>query len=219
MSISQNRTAARKKREQEQRRKSIITAAKQAFSEKGFMAATMDGIAQGCDLAKGTLYLYFKSKEDLYVSIMVEGAAILRKDLVKIADLSLPADRLLGELLRTYYNFYEKNREYFRIMFLSTQPDLRERVPDELLKSCADEARVCIQVVSDVIEKGIESGVFRKVHPWTSAIVLWSTVNGIVMHYEEGPLYRDEILRLPLQEMLREALDLALNSLTSARLP
>jgi AcrR family transcriptional regulator len=177
----------------------------------------MDGIADSCDLAKGTLYLYFKSKEDLYVSVVVEGASLLRKDLAKIADLCLPADRLLGELLQTYYKFYEKNRKYFRIMFLSSQPDLGERVSDGLLKECAGEARACMQVVSDVIEKGIESGVFRKVNSWTFAVILWSTVNGIVMNYEQGPLYRDEILRLPLQEMLQEGLDLALNGLMTAQ--
>jgi len=216
MSTSQKRTALRKKREQEERRNSIVTAAREAFSEKGFTAATMDGIADDCGLAKGTLYLYFKSKEELYVSIVLEGASLLRKDLARIADLSLPADRLLAELLQTYYNFYEKNQKYFRIMFLSSQPDFRERAPEELLKKCADEARACMQVVSDVIAKGISSGVFRKVHPWAFAIVLWSTVNGIVMNYEQGPPYRDEILSLPLQEMLQEALDLALNGLMSA---
>jgi len=98
-------------------------------------------------------------------------------------------------------------------MFLSSQPDVRERVPDELLRECMDSARDCMQVVSDVIEKGIESGVFRKVNSWAAANILWSTVNGIIMHYEQGPLYRDEILRLSLEDILREALDLALNGL------
>jgi hypothetical protein len=98
-------------------------------------------------------------------------------------------------------------------MVLSSQPDVRERATDELLGKCMERARECMQVVSGVIEKGMESGVFRKVDAWACAIILWSTVNGIIMHYEQGSLYREEILKLPLPEMLREALDLALNGL------
>ena len=213
MRHSQNKTAMRKQKEQAQRRKSILDAAREAFFDRGFMAATMDGIADGCDLAKGTIYLYFKSKEELYFSIMAEGMGLLRQDFRKIPDLPLPGDRLLEEVLQAYYTFYQRNRKYFRIMFLSSQPDVRERVPDELLRECMDSARDCMQVVSDVIEKGIESGVFRKVNSWAAANILWSTVNGIIMHYEQGPLYRDEILRLSLEDILREALDLALNGL------
>jgi len=216
MREGQKRTAVRKQKEQAERKQSILNAAREAFFEKGFMAATMDGIADGCDLAKGTIYLYFKSKEELYVSIMAEGMELLKEDFGKIADPALPGDKLLGEVLRAYYIFYEKNRKYFRIMFLSSQPDVRERVPEELLRECMDSARECMQVLSDVIEKGIENGVFRKVNPWAFANILWSTVNGIIMHYEQGPLYRDEILRLPLREMLQEALDLALNGLRAS---
>lgn len=216
MKDSQKKTAARKLKEQAQRKNAILDSAREAFFEKGFMAATIDGIADGCDLAKGTIYLYFKSKEELYLSIMAEGMGLLKSDLRNITDLELPADELLSEVLRIYYAFYEKNRKYFRIMFLSSQPDLRERVPCELLRECMESAGQCMQVLSDVIEKGSSQGIFRKVNPWTFANILWSTVNGIIMHYEQDPLYREEIFKLPLREMLSEALDLALNGLRTS---
>lgn len=213
MRVSHNRTALRRQKEQAQRRQAILDAAREAFFEKGFMTATMEAIAQRCDLAKGTIYLYFRSKEELYVSIMAEGLELLKDDLNRVRSLSLPCDRLLGEVLKIYHAFYEGNRKYFRIMFLSSQPDVRERVPDELLRRCMERARECMEVLSRLIEKGIQDGVFRSVSPWAFANILWSTVNGIIMHYEQGTLYRDEILKLPLQDMLREALDLALNGL------
>jgi len=216
MGDSQKKTLIRKQREQADRRKSILNSAREVFFDKGFMAATMDAIADGCDLAKGTVYLYFKSKEELYVSIMVEGLGLLREDLARIRGLVLPADGLMAEILRVYYTFYERNPKYFRIMFLSSQPDVRERAPDELFRQCVDRAKESMQMLCEVIEKGIEDGVFRRVNPWAFANILWSTVNGIIMNYEQGPFYRDEILRLPLQEMLREALDLALNGLRVA---
>jgi AcrR family transcriptional regulator len=217
MRAGHKRTAVRKQKEQAQRRETILNAARESFFEKGFMAATMNSIADGCDLAKGTIYLYFRSKEELYVSIMAEGLDLLKKDLAKINHMPMTCDLLLGEILQVYYAFYQNNRKYFTIMFLSSQPDVRERVPDSLLKECMDSAKQCMQVLSSVIEKGIEEGVFRQVSPWAFANILWSTVNGIIMHYEQGAVYREEILRLPLQEMLREALDLALNGLRASK--
>ncbi|MEO8168159.1 MAG: helix-turn-helix domain-containing protein, partial [bacterium] len=55
----------RKEREKEHRREDIIAAAQKIFFEKGLPSATMDEIAEAAELSKGTLYLYYKSKEDL----------------------------------------------------------------------------------------------------------------------------------------------------------
>lgn len=213
MKISHNRTAARRLREQAQRRQAILEAAREVFFEKGFREATIEAIAHRCDLAKGTIYLYFQSKEELYVSIMAEGLELLKNDLSRVGERSLPCDRLLGEALDLYYAFYQNNPKYFRIMFLSSQPDVRKRVPDALHRQCMERAGECMEILSRLIEKGVRQGVFRAVSPWTFAVLLWSTVNGIIMHYEQGTLYRNEILKLPLEEMLHEALDLALNGL------
>lgn len=213
MNDSHKRTHLRKQKEQAQRRKAILDSAREVFFDKGFMSATMDDIASGCDLAKGTIYLYFKSKEDLYISLMVEGLRLLRDDLNTIRDLPFSADRLLGEILRVYFAFYEKNPKYFRMMFLSSQPDVRERVCDELLRECLDCAVGCMQILNDIIEKGARSGVFRKVNSWTFAIILWTTINGIIMQYEQDPLYRCEILKVTMGELLEQGLDLALKGL------
>lgn len=216
MNDGQTPTALRRQKEQAKRKASILKAAREVFFKKGFMAATMDAIADRCGLAKGTIYLYFKSKEELYVSIMSEGMRLLRNDLGKSVGLSLPSDEVLAQVLQAYFGFYRKNRKYFRIMFLSSQPDLRERVSDELLRQNMDTAMDCMRIVSDHVEGGIRAGLFRKVNPWGIANVLWSMVNGIIMSWEQDPLYRDEFLGMSLEEILLESLDLALNGLRRA---
>ena len=210
---SHKKTGLRRQKEQAERRQAILTAARELFFEKGFLAATVDAIADRCDLAKGTIYLYFKSKEELYASIMAEGMGLLKRDFDRIAALPLPGDQHLAEVLRTYFTFYQTNRKYFRIMFLSSQPDFRERAPEELLRECLGSAMGCMQILSDIIQKGIESGAFRSVNSWAVANILWSTVNGIIMNYEQGPLYREEILKLSLEDILQEALNLVLDGL------
>jgi AcrR family transcriptional regulator len=213
MDKTQKKTTLRKQKEQGERRQAIHDSAREAFFDKGFKAATIEEIADGCKLAKGTIYLYFKSKEEIYISLVIEGLGLLRSDLSRIGELELPADRLLAEMLRLYCAFYEKNPQYFRLLFLSSQPDVRERVGEDLLKECLDCAGECIRILNEVIRKGCEQSIFRKTNSWSFAIILWTMVNGIIMQYEQDPFYRGDILKVSLDEMLREGLDLALNGL------
>lgn len=217
MNTSQKRTSTRKQMEQAQRKNAILDSAREAFFEKGFMAATVEEMAEGCQLAKGTIYRYFKSKEDIYISLVIEGLKLLRSDLSGARELPLPADRLLGELLRVYHAFYEKNHKYFRIMFLSGQPDISQRVREELMRECLDCARDCIQVLNEVILRGCEEGIFRQVNSWAFAVTLWAMVNGVIMQYEQDPFYRCEILKVTLDQILKEGLDLALHGLMDSR--
>ena len=69
--------AERKEREKEQRRNDIIDAAERIFFKNGAENSTMDDVAREAELSKGTLYLYFRSKEDLQFAISVRGSDIL----------------------------------------------------------------------------------------------------------------------------------------------
>ena len=59
----------RKQRERERRRQQIMVAAKKVFTAKGFNKTTMEDIAKEAELSPGTLYLYFKNKDELYASL------------------------------------------------------------------------------------------------------------------------------------------------------
>ena len=207
----------RRRKEQLARRNTIIKAAREVFFAKGFMDATVDEIADRCGLAKGTIYLYFQSKEEVYVSIMAEGMGRLLKELQEIKSIDARNGGFIELALQTYYRFYRNNRKYFRIMFQSIHPDMRSRVPDELLKSCVDTAVECLGVVRDLVQKGIEKGIYRKVNPWAVANILWATVNGIIMGYEQDPIYREQIVGMELEDMLRCSCDLASDGLRVKR--
>ena len=66
-------TKERKVREKEQRKETILSAAVQIIAEKGFECATMEDIAAGSELSKGTLYLYFEDKSSLFRAIKTEA--------------------------------------------------------------------------------------------------------------------------------------------------
>jgi len=213
MNTGHNNKTERRKNEQLARRTAILKAAREVFFAKGFMSATIDEIADRCGLAKGTIYLYFKSKEELYVSIMAEGMRRLRKEFEGLKDHPPGEEGLVENAFMAYYRFYKRNRKYFRIMFLSSQPDMRARVPEEVLRNCMESGRECLGIVRDLVQEGIDNHYYRKVDTWAVANILWATINGIIMAYEQDPVYREEIVGMELEKMLLHSLDLALEGL------
>jgi len=70
--------AERKEREKQQRREEIVEAAEKVFFTRGFKESTMEDIAKKAELSKGTLYLYFNSKEDLHLAVAHKAVSLLK---------------------------------------------------------------------------------------------------------------------------------------------
>ncbi|MBC8044434.1 MAG: TetR/AcrR family transcriptional regulator [Rhizobacter sp.] len=144
----------RKERERLSRQADILKAAKQVFFKHGFEQTSMDMIAERCGLAKGTLYLYFKSKEELYVSLVEEGIMIMRQDLNRVAaNLTTASERLIESSI-AYYTFTQEHKEYFRILMLIEA----EAINAEALFEKVGEAKMKrIQGLIGEINHGIET--------------------------------------------------------------
>ncbi len=74
----------RRSREKGNRIQSILESARGLFLKKGFQNTSMEEIAQSAEIGKGTIYLYFKNKNDLYTSILVGGLENYRQRLMEI---------------------------------------------------------------------------------------------------------------------------------------
>lgn len=84
-----------------ERRQSILDAAVEVFASQGFAAARLDDVARRAGVAKGTLYLYFRDKEELFEQILrVEGELMLAPITRLAADDSFRADEILGHILQ-----------------------------------------------------------------------------------------------------------------------
>ena len=106
-------TGERRRREREQRYGEIVEAAKRVFFTKGFDNTTMDDIAQESELSKGTLYLYFKNKEDLAHGIMFESFTMLKKmmgETIAGGENGLEKIRRIAAVIPEYY---VKQTDYF----------------------------------------------------------------------------------------------------------
>jgi TetR/AcrR family transcriptional regulator len=204
----------RKEREKEHRREEIINAAQKVFFEKGLQVATMDEIADAAELSKGTLYLYYKSKEDLYLGVMVRGMEILYEMFMKTVNTPEPTIHRLKNLADAYYEFFKHQRNYFRMFYFFQNPQFHKQVSDEMMKTCNSENQKVWRVVIDLIQQGMTEGQIRSdIDPVEIAVILWAGANAIMMRMDTQLDYFKAELGVDLEGVLGKTNILLLESI------
>ena len=171
----------RREREKENRRQGIIDAAEKVFFAKGLEAATMDEIAEEAELSKGTLYLYFKSKEELYLQIHLRGNRQLRLAFTRAVKKKKNGIEKLRAIGEAYYRFYRDYRDYFNAIVYYESKDFDLSTDDGCVQACAEEGGKIMGVVIEAIQTGIDDGTIRSdIDPVKTAIALWAKSTGII---------------------------------------
>jgi AcrR family transcriptional regulator len=173
--------AERREREKEQRRNDIVEAAEHVFFSKGYEDATMDDVSEEAELSKGTLYLYFNTKEELYFAVMLRGFKILYGLFEKaVADKQRGIEQL-QEIGRAYIRFFNEYHDYFKnIMFFESKT-----VPFDPDNPWVEEFEWCSDRIfgklTEAVETGIRDGTIREdVDPAKTPLLLWAQTNGIL---------------------------------------
>ena len=200
--------AERKEREKLQRRNDIIDAAEKVFFSRGFESATMDEIAEMAELSKGTLYLYFKSKEDLQFAIFMRGSDILMKRMKDNLSADSTGYQRLLELADSFIRFSREERNYFSLFmyYESSRMEALNIDQDQLqiyLKEDSPLALVTHQVI-----RGIQDGSLRDdLSAEVFSATLWSQMLGVlIVLNNKADLY--EIFNLKADEILQTHLEL-----------
>ncbi|MGH7496040.1 MAG: TetR/AcrR family transcriptional regulator [bacterium] len=207
-------TFERKEREKEHRRQAILNAARKVFFKHGMQAAAMDEVAEEAELSKGALYLYFKSKEDLYVSLLEEGLAILRRMFEEVAAKPLAADEALRQIGFAYYQYFKKYPDYFNILLFADARVLHSKVSEEVLECSEQRSLACLQVVAQVYARGVKEGAFRKdLVPIEVAITLWGISNGMIGLIANKAEHFMHDHKIDLEALMTKAWELTIDSL------
>ncbi len=173
-------TAQRRAREKARRQQEILEAAKAVFFEKGIHRATMDDVAAQAEVSKGTVYLYFQSKESILAHLLLEGLSILLSQLeaAYAPQEPLPAEKHLRQLVEAYWQFAQTCPDYFRLLLALDRGRFRERVSAEMYQQILTESTRGLELVAKAISQGTEAGVFTADDPLLAAGVLWGALNG-----------------------------------------
>ena len=175
----------RREKERENRRSTILKAARKLFFDKGFKCVTVDNIAAKAEVSKGSVYLYFKSKEEIYTQILINDSIGAYEDLKnKFSAKEEPASKLLLEFADHYVNYFLDDNELFRIlmtyMLHADQMILTEEQNSQLLQTTNKN----IHFVADILRKGIDSGEFSPtVNIWQTQNAIWGFLNGVISLY------------------------------------
>jgi AcrR family transcriptional regulator len=168
-SVKTQSTKTKKQVVSEFRQSEIIEAARKVFAEKGYIAATVDEIAALAALAKGTIYVYFDSKEQIYNAVLENDLDALRAlTLEKIASAETAREKIAA-YINARFKYCEERRDFFRIMYIepSGSPVLSKAKAREWLLEPVRQLTAAIE--SAITEK--------RMHPWPAETLAWTVAD------------------------------------------
>jgi len=189
--------AERRERErdlqQKKRRRQILDASKRLFHQKGFSATTVEDIAQEAELSPGTLYLYFKNKEELYASLSLRILQYLHIRVEHVnKEEGLDAEQKLDALIEAMYDVYAFDPLILINMFHLQSSETLKNLSEQLMGEIEELSRKSINAIATVFESGIEEGIFVDRHPVALADIFWSLFSGVILWTTSKKIINEE---------------------------
>ena len=210
-------TAERRAREKVQRRQEILDAAREEFFERGFHTPTVDDVATRAQVSKGTIYLYFASKEEILAHLLIEGLEQLvdRLEDIYSAQVSSSPETILRALASEYLAFAQENRSYFRLIMAFDRGRFEESISHELYQEVLDQSLSGLGILARSIEHGLAQGEFHVEDAWLAAGAAWAAMNGVMVLM--GHPLRQRMIGADLETMFHCTLDLVVAGLKDGR--
>ena len=180
-------------RENAKMREGLINAAVSVFSKKGFYKASMDDIAAEAEVAKGTLYYYFKNKSELFKTVVVEGINYLTDELIKIVNNSNDSiENIMKLLIKKNIDFYLEYHELANIVLHEITNGIDEDVLNEII-TAKDRY---ISFLADLLSQGYDQGIIRYSNFNVTAAGIVGMIDGVCKYYlrNAGSIDRKQLI-------------------------
>jgi len=140
----------------------------------------VDDVAARAEVSKGTVYLYFESKETILAHLLLEGleelVAMLEDAYAAGRDIA-PVERL-RRLAMGYFLFFQANPHYYRLIMAFDRGHFQEAVPPELYAQVLTRSLRGFHRAVQTMQQGMEQGVFSVTDPRQAAAAVWAGING-----------------------------------------
>ena len=161
------------------KKNNIIKIAANLFSQKSFHDVTMDEIAEKVGVAKGTIYLYFSSKDNLYLEILEHTFGSIEALLEKEVNTASLAPEKLEKVLAIIIKFYRGNIDVLKILSRDETHLIQEH------HDLTEKWRLRrIELYEKIIEKGIKEGSFKTRNTELAALILYGAVGAVMVFYD-----------------------------------
>jgi AcrR family transcriptional regulator len=164
--------ANRKQREKEEMRELILDAARTIFLQKGYHDTSIRNIAEKIEYSPGTIYLYFKEKDDIFHALHEEGFRKLTSMMLPLQFVQDPFERLKA-LGKVYMDFAENNKDFYDLMFIMQAPMNMEA------DDCWEEGDQALDFLKSVIRDCQDAGRFQGQDIEYMSFIIWSSMHGM----------------------------------------
>ncbi len=157
----------------------LLEAARRLFAEQGFHATTVEDIAAAAGVAKGTVYLYYKSKHDVYWAALERGITELLHEIqTRLEAEAAPEDKVRA-FIAIKIRYFETNRDFFRIYFseLGSGFSHPTQMPPQFEQMYLQQARI----LEAALQQGIQQNVIREIRTDTAAVAISDLIRGIIV--------------------------------------
>jgi AcrR family transcriptional regulator len=165
----------------EQKRLRILAAATELFAAQPFHKVLLSEVAEAAGVGKGTLYVYFKNKDDLYLSVLSSGFMRLMEQLRhRMSEGTQGPVENLETVVREIVQFAYQNPHLFELMRTNTRRETRHR--SQWVKKSME----LRSIIESVILQGVRTGEFRDAHPKLTARFIPGLVRSVMI--EAAPI-------------------------------
>ena len=176
---------ARKVRDREQRQKEILNAAGRVFIDKGFIKTTMYDIALMAGLSKPTIYQYFKTKDEIYMSLMIPVIENINNGLKLIYDRVIEecytsGAELIDDMIDSFLKAFYEDPEVFITFMLGQETGIVRVLDDDFRKKIIKKGRRGYDLGRMILSSAMNQKLIKKVNIYSLADVIWGMFWGVL---------------------------------------
>lgn len=170
------------------RRAALMDAARHVFGEHGFDQATMEAIAREADVAKGTIYLYYPSKQAIYEATFIACLEELEeRTRTRVAAAGSPREAIAA-FVATRAQFFQDRQDFFRMYVAEVS---RQIVGAAGWHGCRTLLERQTRVLQQILANAVEKRLIRRVDPAATALAIFDITRGLVARRLKARVRRD----------------------------
>ena len=183
-------TTERREREKLRRREDILSVARTVFFDKGFRHTTIDDIARAAELSRGTVYLYFDGKEEIYATVLEEGMDTLFALTAERHDAQTDPLTQLLSAHDAFVRFHDDFPHLYNVLTLD-KLQIEDALPDVLRARLSSKLNAHAAHLASILTRGMAEGVFRPMNAERGAFLQMGMAMGFMQMQDKCVLGSD----------------------------
>ena len=179
--------ATLKERHRAEKRGHIEAAAARVFAGVGYAEATVAQVARAAGLSPAAIYLYFDSKDELLFAAALSEIAELERRMTRALEDEPPPAQALRRMVDAYYAFYRERPQGFAMLVAGLNRPARMKAPPEAVANHDRAALRSLELLHDVVARGMRDGSLREGDAWELTHAIWGTFHGILQLADSQP--------------------------------